>query len=551
MDTPLILAGFMGAGKTTVGQIVAQRLGYDFVDTDVEIERREGMTIPQLFDAKGETHFRALEAALAREVAEKRRAVIATGGGMLADPANRQLLLDAGTVVCLTAAPEAILRRVDAGTRPMLRGDDPRARVAQLLKARAQAYAELHYHVDTTHRLAEEVADCVAGIYRAEHARIPVQVADTSGGARHSGRYDIVIGNGALDQLGFALAPRGWSPPLAIVSDDIAGPLYAERAQHALERAGIASFVHYMRAGEAHKTLHEVEAMYQAFAAHGLERNGAVIAVGGGVVGDMAGFAAATYLRGVAFVQVPTTLLSMADSSIGGKVGVDTAYGKNLVGAFKQPDLVVIDLACLQSLPPVELQCGYTEIVKAALIAGGEAWERVKGLEIRDWRLEISPNLQSPISNLQSLIPNLQSLIDAIQLKRAVVQEDPFERGRRALLNLGHTFGHGIEAWSNYTIKHGQAVALGMVCAMRLSHTLDLCSATLVEEVVDVLDRSELPVSLPDVDVEAVWRLMQSDKKKRGGRLRFVLLREPGDVFMTDEVAEAQAKQALAGLRRA
>ncbi len=535
MTRPLILAGFMGAGKTTIGQIVAQRLGYEFIDTDAEIERRAGLTIPQLFDQMGEAHFRALETALARELIGRERIVIATGGGMIVDPANRAALLRAGVTLCLTASPEAILRRVDASTRPLLRATQPgehiHDRVAQLLKARAPAYAELHYHLDTTHRSPEEAAQCALDIYRAEQERIAV---------RHpAGQYDIVMGEGLIDQAGFALAPRGWLSPLAIVSDSEVGPLYAGRLQRALSRAGLASFIHLMPAGETHKTLRSVEDMYQAFAANGLERNGAVIALGGGVVGDVAGFAAATFMRGVSFAQIPTSLLAMADSSIGGKVGVDTPFGKNLVGAFKQPDIVIMDQALLQSLPAVELQCGYAEIVKAALLRGGEAWERIAQLTIDDWQLTANPELRASLA---------RSLRDAILLKRDVVEEDPFERGRRALLNLGHTFGHGIEAWSNFAIKHGQAVSLGMVCAMCLGQRLGVCGADLVEAVTNALSRAGLPVSLPAVDVDAVWRLMQSDKKKCGGKVRFVLLRAPGDAFITSEVDEQDARRAIAGL---
>lgn len=535
MSRPLILAGFMGAGKTTIGQIAARRLGYDFIDTDAEIERRTGLSIPQIFDQMGEPHFRALERALLSELVGRERIVIATGGGMIVDPANRAMLLQAGVIICLTASPEAIVRRVDASTRPLLRATQPgesiHDRIAHLLKTRAPAYAELHYHLDTTHRSAEEAAQCALDIYCAEQERIAV---------RHpAGQYDIVIGEGLIDQAGFALAPRGWASPLAIVSDSDVGPLYAGRLQRALNRAGLASFVHVMPAGETHKTLRSVEDMYQAFAVNGLERNSAVIALGGGVVGDVAGFAAATFMRGVSFVQIPTSLLAMADSSIGGKVGVDTPFGKNLVGAFKQPDMVIMDHGLLQSLPTVELQCGYAEIVKAALLRGGEAWQRVQEMPTSDWQLTEDAALRSALK---------QSLRDAILLKRDVVEEDPFERGRRALLNLGHTFGHGIEAWNDFTIKHGQAVSLGVVCAMRLGQTMGVCGANLVEAVIDVLARAGLPVSLPSVDVDAVWRLMQLDKKKRGGKVRFVLLRAPGDAFVTSDVDEQDARRAIASL---
>ena len=541
MSELLVLAGFMGTGKTTVGRLCARQLGYDFIDADAEIERRQGMSIPQFFEQEGEDAFRQVEAALVQELITRHKAVIATGGGMIVDAANRHALLGAGVCVCLTATPEAIMNRVNPATRPMLRGGDVRARIAELFKARAPAYRELHYSVDTTSRAPEATAQQVLAIYRAEQARMPVRVSAAFSGISEADHYDIVLGDGVMDQLGFALAGRGWTTPFAIVSDDIVGPLYAERVRAALACAGIDSFIHMMPAGERHKTLATVEDIYRAFSAHGMERNCAVIAVGGGVVGDVAGFAAATYLRGVPFVQVPTSLLAMADSSIGGKVGVDTSFGKNLVGAFKQPELVVIDTACLRTLPLDELRCGYAEIVKAAVIDGGAAYERICAHTL-------AHTLKENVNDDPQLIV---SLMDAIDLKRRVVEEDPFEKGRRALLNLGHTFGHGIEAWSGFAIKHGQAVALGMVCAAQLSQSLGLCDEDSAEQVVRLLSRSGLPVQLQELDVDQIWRLMQSDKKKRAGKLRFVLLRAPGDCFVADAVTEEQARWALATLSHA
>ena len=529
MSKPLILAGFMGAGKTTVGQLCAQQLGYDFVDADDVIVEREGVSIPAIFERKGEAYFRRIEADLVQELCKRSDVVIATGGGMIVDPTNRHALLRAGVCVGLTATPDAILGRVDAGTRPMLRGDDPRNRVALLLKERAPAYRELHYTLDTTIPTPQETVAQVLAIYHAEQTRIPVHMAGAS--------YDILFGAGVIDQVGFALAGRGWSAPFAIVTDDRVGPLHAGRVQTALRRAGVDSFIHQMPTGESNKTLHTVEDIYRALSAHGVERDSAVIAVGGGVVGDVTGFAAATYLRGVPFVQIPTTLLAMADSSIGGKTGVDTDFGKNLVGAFKQPDLVVMDTQFLRTLPPVEMRCGYAEIIKAALIAGGEPYQRVSA------GVSLQPQ---PSGDVDAKL--VVSLLDAIELKRVVVEEDPFEKGRRALLNLGHTFGHGIEVWSKFAVKHGEAVSLGTVCAMRASQALGLCSGSLVEEATDLLNEAGLPVSLPAIDVDAVWQLMQSDKKKRAGKLRFIVLRAPGDAFITGDVTEELAKNTLQSL---
>ncbi len=535
----LILAGFMGTGKSTVGQLCAKSLGYDFIDADAEIERRADMSIAQIFEQQGEVAFRRIEADLVRELVMRRRTVIATGGGMMVEPTNRHALLQAGTCVCLTASPEVIVQRVDADTRPMLRGGAVRERVAKLLKERESTYQELHYQVDTSNCTPEETAAQVLTLYGAEWTRFRVNTPPVLAGLSRSNYYDIVFGCDILDQLGSALSGRGWSVPFAIISDEIVSPLYAQRIRANLEHAGISAFIHTIPPGEANKTLVTVEDIYRDFSEHGLERGGVVLAVGGGIVGDVAGFAAATYLRGVSFIQVPTTLLAMADSSIGGKVGVDTAFGKNLVGAFKQPELVAIDTDCLSTLPFEELSNGYAEIIKAALISGGDSYARVCAHKLgpkSDNSTPFGPGGEEWI---------IEALLDAIELKRRVVEEDPFEKGRRAILNLGHTFGHGIEAWSHFSIKHGQAVALGMLCAARLSSALGLCDKALPAQVKQLLDGSGLPVRLPAADAEAIWALMQSDKKRRDNHLRFVLMHGPGDVIVYDGVSAVDAKRVL------
>jgi 3-dehydroquinate synthetase len=234
---------------------------------------------------------------------------------------------------------------------------------------------------------------------------------------------------------------------------------------------------------------------------------------------------------------VPTSLLAMVDSSIGGKTGVDAPFGKNMVGAFKQPDLVVIDTACLATLPQAELSNGFAEIIKAALIKGGVFWNE---LCAGTWQWT-------------NRTFELTHLTRAIELKREIVEEDPFERGRRALLNLGHTFGHGIEFWSHFKIAHGQAVALGMICAVRASIALGLCDPALEEQLIAQLKRAGLPIHMKQtragkLDVDATWKLMQNDKKKKEGKVRFVLIRAPGDCFVSDQVDEALAKRVLATL---
>lgn len=340
------------------------------------------------------------------------------------------------------------------------------------------------------------------------------------------GRYEVVVGAGLLPRL---RELAGVSGPLAVVTDSNVGPLYAQQIA--------ADCMITVPAGEQHKTLATVQTIYDELLAAGLDRKGTVVALGGGVVGDMAGFAAATYMRGIDFVQCPTSLLAMVDASVGAKTGVDLPQGKNLVGAFKQSRAVLADISTLQTLPPEEFASGMAEVVKHGLIANPDLLAR---LETGDWIL----------SSSQSLVSNLQSLVfDAIKVKQDVVQDDPFEQGRRATLNLGHTFGHAIEQASGYAIRHGEGVAMGLVAAANLSARLAYCDPALQPRIETVLTHLGLPTRIPaNLPHEALFRAMGSDKKKAAGQLRFVLLRGLGDVFVTGNVAETAVYQTLAAV---
>jgi 3-dehydroquinate synthase len=282
--------------------------------------------------------------------------------------------------------------------------------------------------------------------------------------------------------------------------------------------------------GEAHKTLSTVQGLYDCFIDAGLDRRSAVLALGGGVVGDMAGFAADTYLRGVPLVQLPTTLLSMVDSSVGGKVAVDHPRGKNLVGAFKQPTLVVADSGTLSSLTDGELANGLAEVVKTGLIGDAVLFEQIEahGPDPLTWLVE-----------------------RAVRVKIAVVEEDPYEQGRRAILNLGHTFGHALELLSHYALSHGQGVSIGLVAAARLSARLGFCDPTLPGRVERVLVRLGLPVRYLEPTPAQIWEAMATDKKRRGKTLRFILLRDVGDVFVTDQVSRGDVLAVLQTLKGA
>lgn len=339
------------------------------------------------------------------------------------------------------------------------------------------------------------------------------------------GSYPIYLGDGALAQTGALLAALGKPGRCAVVTNATVGRHHARPVLDSLQAAGFDPVRIDLPDGEQFKTLDTVAGLYDRLIEAKLDRRSPVIALGGGVLGDTAGFAAASYLRGVPLVQMPTTLLSMVDSSVGGKTGVDLPQGKNLVGAFKQPEMVIIDPQVLTTLPAVEFKSGLAEVVKHGIIdhpALFAALER-QDFEI-GWLIE-----------------------QAIGVKVRVVQADPFEQGRRAVLNLGHTFGHAFEQLSHYQIRHGEGVAMGLACAARLSVRVGLGSGDTLERIVAVLDTLGLPHQPPAYPFEAVWAAMFTDKKRRGGRLPFILPRAIGDVDIFADIAVEDVQAVLEG----
>ncbi len=569
----LVLTGFMGTGKTTVGREAARRLGRAFVDMDDVIAARAGKPIPRIFAEDGEAAFRALEAAVCAELSAQDGLVIATGGGALVNASNRRVMMygvggarsETGpstmshVVICLDASPDEILRRVGGNAdRPLLNVPDPAARVAELLAARREAYGAIPWHIETSGRKVDEVVAQVVAL--AETVTLPVKYP--------GGEYPIHIGRGLLAHLGGALRAAGVreGTAVAIVTNPVVaaagavgdrperaectegtrsetGPSskeengpeqgYAGRVETVLREAGYRPFVCTIPDGEQHKTLDTVRALYDQFLAGQLDRSGVALALGGGVTGDIAGFAAATFMRGTRFVQVPTSLLAMTDASVGGKTGVDLPQGKNLVGAFKQPELVLIDLDVLDTLPEAEFRSGMAELLKHGVIADALLVEsrksKVESPDFELWTFDFRPEI----------------LARSLQVKIAIVEEDPFERGRRAVLNLGHTTAHGLEQVSEFTLRHGDAVSIGMVAAAHIAEALGRAEAGLAARIADVLAAWGLPVTCPPYPVEAIWAAMMHDKKKQGKGLRWVLPRALGDVEVVDDVPEGLVRQIL------
>ncbi len=518
----IVLTGFMATGKTTVGKLLAKNLDYEFIDTDQLIVQRAGMPVADIFQKQGEDVFRKMESDLALELGEKQGLVISTGGGMMLNPANASALSAKGQVFCLVATPEEIFDRVSKDThakRPLLEASDPMHQVTELLKQREKGYGSFS-QMRTSAKTPDEVTSNLIGLIRANpDLRLSITASDI--------HYDYIVGGGILP---FVRQLAGINGPVAVITDNNVGKRYAESI-------GATDAVISIEPGQQNKTLATVEFVCEELVKKGFDRSTTIIALGGSVISGLAGFVASVYMRGVDFVQCPTSLLAMADTSIGGKAGINLPQGKNLIGAFKQPRAVIADIATLQSLSSEEFSFGMAEVIKHGLIGGKELFENIKK---DDWKWGEGPFQPGSHTGLQDLVAQ------AIQVKINIVQEDPFQKGRRAVLNLGHTFAHAIEQASGHMLRHGEAVAMGLVAAANLSNRLGYCQKSLQQEVETVLTACGLPVRIPaGVDTEKIVKAIRRDKKRTGEKLHFILMRDIGDVFIEKGVSRTTVTETL------
>jgi shikimate kinase/3-dehydroquinate synthase len=509
----LLLNGFMGAGKSSVGRLCAQRAGVAFVDLDEAIAARAGMSVPDLFLAEGEATFRRREAdELARLLGEPGRRVIALGGGSLLDLARRRAALAQARVVTLAARPETLATRTPGPGRPLLDGARDRlGRIRELLASRSDVYAEAHAQVITDGRTVGEVADAVLEAWTRTIIAVPL-------GAR---TYSVRFCAGQPDEAGRVVA--GLSPSQTfVVTDGNVRRLWGEVLEGALAHHGVAPRATVvLDPGEEHKNLASVERALAAMVDAGADRDAVVIGHGGGVVTDIAGFAAATLLRGVRWVGVPTTLLAMVDASVGGKTGVDLGLAKNAVGAFHQPAGVVVDVASVATESPRAYASGLAEVVKSAAIGDAELFEHLEA--------EAHAVLERSVDRVEALA------FRSVAVKAAIVSRDERESGDRALLNFGHTVGHALEAEGGFTrLTHGEAVALGMVAALRVGISEGVTSPALADRVVRLLARLGLPTDLDAQPLGSALPLVTLDKKRRRGSVRFVLVRDLGDAVIRE-----------------
>ncbi|MCY3506346.1 MAG: 3-dehydroquinate synthase [Chloroflexi bacterium] len=532
MSDQIFLVGLSGSGKSTVGRLLADRLGWSFVDSDTLIEKTAGRSIPAIFSEEGEAAFRKLEGRALARATRSSEVVVATGGGAPTHDAGRQILAD-GFTVWLAVSPAIAAERLAAQPtdepRPLLAGD-PRERLESLLESRRDDYARADASIEVDGLTAEQVCDQIVRLWEGDGSgdgdAIPgVAATVTTPGAS----YPIVVREGALADLGDFCTRVGLSGRAFVLTDTGSGPLFAATALDSLRAAGFQAADMAIPAGEEHKTLATAQTVYDWLLGERVERSDFLVCLGGGVVTDLGGFAAATVLRGIPFVHVPTTLLGMVDAAIGGKTGVDHAIGKNLVGAFAQPRLVLTDPALLATLPPRHLHGGLAELVKHGFILDEEL---VQLLEAR--------------AGDPAALATEELIARSTAIKARVVSEDEREAGARTLLNYGHTIGHGIEAAAGFSgYLHGEAVAIGMHAAGRIACETGLLPAAALERQQSLLRACGLPERAEGVDREAVVTAMRSDKKVRAGEISWVLLERIGQAAVYRDVPETAVEAAL------
>jgi shikimate kinase / 3-dehydroquinate synthase len=560
--TRIILTGFSGTGKSAVGPLIAERLGWSFVDTDEVVEKAAGKRILQIFADEGEDAFRDRESAALLEVCGRDKTVISTGGGAVLRAENRRLMAESGAIVCLEARPETIYSRLieraddEPLDRPLLASDDPLGRIRELKNARAHLYALCDWSVQTDALTPDKVAAEVLRAYE-EHATdwlaesgradaIGTDRVTVPGGTLHvvaengavlvhasSRTYPVYTGWGNLGDLGERLRGEGLTRYAYVITDETVWHHLGDEVEKSLRSAEIDFDVYTVPPGEASKSLENASDIYDWLIEHRAERGHAVVAVGGGVATDLGGYVAATFARGLPLVHVPTSTLGMVDAAIGGKVAVNHPHAKNMIGVFHQPRFVLADVATLRTLPAREIKSGLAEAIKHGLIEDGEY---LRFLE----------------DNVGAILKlDREATVEAVRrsvaIKAEVVSEDEFETtGRRSTLNYGHTLAHAIESTTGYErFRHGEADGIGIMFAAELAVRMRLLSPDVKERQRKVLESYGLPTHADGLDRERLLAAVALDKKVQGKKVRWILLEDVGRTVIRDDVPPEIIEAAL------
>lgn len=548
LDKPIVLVGLMGAGKTTVGRILADMLGWPFFDSDDEIVRSSGKSISAIFEEEGEPAFRDLERITIRGLLRNRRCVIATGGGSISVPETASIILDASLCIWMDASVPILAERTKGTDRPNLKHGDPVELLGMLLEKRRAAYMQSHLHIlddnldpdDMACRILMQICEYLFDndAIEDEEKHVPQALCLTVSLFDRS--YPIFIGANLLHDIDVWLSHEFHGRKAFIITDYNVRAAVTDKFQAAITPHMKSVAVMELPPGEQTKSFDRFQVVVEWMIENGIKRDSIVFAVGGGVIGDLTGFASSAVLRGVEFIQVPTTLLSMVDSSVGGKTGINSKFGKNMIGAFYQPRAVVIDMEVLSTLPPREWLAGYAEIVKTALLGDSDffTWLEINANKI----LEKNP------------VTVMRAIEKSCRMKAEIVAQDEHEEnGMRAKLNLGHTFGHAFENLCGYgsTLLHGEAVGVGLVLAARLSHALGHLSEKDVMRITYHLNKMGLKTEIRDIGLPAgttidqIIDLMRKDKKSTQNGMVFVVLTRIGDVELVYDVPEEMVEKII------
>ena len=533
----VFLIGLSGSGKSTVGGILAERLGKPLIDIDALIEKECAKPISAIFSQHGEDYFRSCESRIFTHIAQARdSAVIATGGGIVTRPENRSILRELGVCIYLSVDPKTALERLTAQhtqalidgktpeVRPLLAGPDPLATLQNLLEARSDWYADAHFTCSTQGKSPERVAQEIiamlisSGELVSDPSIVLVRRVHIGEG------YNVVVDWGGLGRLGQNLQMLNLPPRIFVITDSNVRDLYASRVMGTLSYFGFDPQLYTVPGGEASKSQNQLNAIYDWLIEQHAERNEAIIALGGGMIGDLAGYVAATYLRGVPLVQVPTSLLAQVDAAIGGKTGINHARGKNLIGAFYHPRLVLVDPATLLTLPARERTEGWAEVVKYAIILDTKLFAQLEA------QAETLRDFSHPPAELLC-----QIITRCIALKAAIIEEDEREQARRAILNYGHTVAHALENAAGYgALLHGEAVSLGMVVAATIAQQAGMFTKAGVTRQNKLLKALGLPIDYSGpVQAQDILAAIQLDKKVANKQVRWVMPQRIGQVIVT------------------
>ena len=558
----IFLTGFSGTGKTAVGPLLAERLGWQLLDTDSMVEERAGKQILAIFRDDGEEAFRELESDALREASSRERVVVATGGGVVLSPENRRLMAESGLIVCIEARPETIFERLATRgdqaplDRPLLATENPLARITEIKNARQHLYALCDWAVHADGLSPEAVAREILRVHTdlatrllaspgriesitASEAAAPATTlhAIPPGAAcmvqTSSHEYPVFVGWQTLAELGQRLREADLGRFVYVISDELVWHHLGDEVEATLRSAGVDFDSYIIPPGEASKTLDTAREIYDWLIEHRAERGHTVVAVGGGVATDLGGYVASTFARGLPLVHVPTSMLGMVDAAIGGKVAVNHPRAKNMIGVFHQPRFVLADVATLRTLDGREIRSGLAEAIKHGLIADEDylAFLEANSAAI----LKLDPDLTT------------EAIRRSVCIKAEVVGADEFETtGRRSTLNYGHTLAHAIESTTGYTrFRHGEADGIGMMFAGHMAVGLNMLSPGVLDRQRRILEAYGLPTHADGLDRERLQHAVALDKKVQARKVRWVLLEGIGRPVLRDDVPDAVVESAL------